>query len=217
MAGMLRMSRRIAALGQQPGCCVRTLTQSCSVGAVSTVHTVRAIRKKTVGFQGRLTIPAHIKLEAKAEAGAAVGTDADVEGAEDVAAAAEDAEMARLDALLLELAEVDNVGEWVGAYYQGLQEGDGASDDQVFASMDVKFMLLDACVDKFGKDIPSYKLAQINTPQDVIRYFEEELPSYGHRKGDRRLFDSIDFESFPPNMAIHEIERPHLDEPRRLF
>ena len=23
--------------------------------------------------------------------------------------------------------------------------------------------------------------------------------------------------SFPPNMAIHEIERPHLDEPRRLF
>ena len=59
--------------------------------------------------------------------------------------------------------------------------------------------VLAACVDAFKRDVPNYHLNQLNTLDDIIRYFEA-TPHV--RPRDLPLFASLDLKSLPPNLKI---------------
>merc|ERR1719272_105670 len=65
-----------------------------------------------------------------------------------------------------------------------------------------KYELLTACIEQFEKDVPSFMLDRLATPNDAIKFFETPALPYGVREGQKPFLFDLDESSLPPNLSI---------------
>lgn len=61
--------------------------------------------------------------------------------------------------------------------------------------------VLSQCEAAFGKKVPDYRLPLLQSPEDIVAYFEEPAEA-AIRPRDLPLFHELDHQKLPPNLTI---------------